>query len=46
MRNPTHREATLQIAETIQVLDDEAELAHERRVLEVLVEVRIGFCKE
>src|SRR5712692_682056 len=41
MGYPAHNELVLQIVEPIQVLQDEAELAHQLWILEILFEVRL-----
>jgi hypothetical protein len=46
VRNPAHRELVLQVVEAVHVLDDQPELAHQDRVLEVLREVRVRLRHE
>jgi hypothetical protein len=41
VRDPAQGEATDEVVEAVEVLEDQAELAHEPRVLEVLPEVRV-----
>src|SRR5712691_664983 len=46
VRDPPHDELVLEIVEAIQVLEDEPELPHQRRVLEVLLQVRVELGDE
>ena len=46
MRDAPHDELVPQVAEPIQVLEDQPELPHQRRILEVLLQGRIEFGDE
>src|SRR5437867_12345201 len=46
VRHAAHDELVLQVVETVQILEDQAELAHQLRVLEVLPELGVGFGHE
>ncbi len=41
--HPTHDELVLQVVKPVQILEDEAKLAHQLRVFEVILEVRVSF---
>ncbi len=46
MRDASHDKLVFQVGETVKVFQDQPELAHQSRILEILFKIRIEFSHE